>query len=176
MKTILLSLAIGLAGTPRLGAADESAKAKDIRKLLVMTGSAQLAEQMLARLVGSFKQAVPSVPAKFWDDFVKQVKADELVGQIVPVYDKYLTHEEVKALIAFYESPVGKKYIQVLPQITQESMTVGEAWGRQLGERAARQLQEEQQRAQQKQEALEKSKGDDAESPAPAKPSKKKAR
>ena len=28
----------------------------------------------------------------------------------MPVYEKYLTLEELKAVAAFYESPVGKKY------------------------------------------------------------------
>jgi len=41
------------------------------------------------------------------------------LGRIAPeLYDKYFTNEEIKGLIAFYESPIGKKTIQVLPALS----------------------------------------------------------
>jgi uncharacterized protein len=39
------------------------------------------------------------------------------------VYDRYFTEEEIKALIAFYRSPVGKKSIEVMPKLFADSMT-----------------------------------------------------
>ena len=60
----------------------------------------------------------------------------------VPIYAKYLTHEEIKDLLRFYESPSGAKFVSVLPQITQESMLAGQTWGANIGERALRKLQE----------------------------------
>lgn len=38
------------------------------------------------------------------------------------IYDKYYTDKEIKELIAFYKSPVGKKTIDLTPEIMQESM------------------------------------------------------
>ena len=60
---------------------------------------------------------------------------DEMIELVVPIYDKYLTHDEIKIIITFYETPVGKKMIAVLPQIMQESMAAGQQWGKEIGER-----------------------------------------
>jgi uncharacterized protein len=118
-------------------------KADDIRKLLVMTGSAQLGAQVMAQLMQSMKKAMPNVPERFWADFQKEVRTDELIDLIVPVYDRHLSHDDVKALIRFYETPSGKKFVSVLPQITQESMSAGETWGRGLAERVIARLKAE---------------------------------
>jgi|SRR5688572_17999836 len=121
-------------------------KADDIRKLLVMTGSAQLGAQVMAQLMQSMKKAMPNVPERFWADFQKEVRTDELIDLIVPVYDRHLSHDDVKALIKFYETPSGKKFVSVLPQITQESMAAGENWGRGLAERVISRLKAEEEK------------------------------
>jgi hypothetical protein len=121
----------------------DSAKAADIRHLLVMTGSGAIGAQVLTQVLGSMKQAMPNVPEKFWTDFQAQVKPDELIEMIVPVYDKNLSHEDVKTLIQFYDSPTGKRFVAALPAITAESMQVGGEWGRALGQRVVQQLQDQ---------------------------------
>ena len=61
---------------------------------------------------------------------------------IIPIYEKHFTHEELKQLIAFYESPIGKKLIKVQPQIMMESMAAGEEWGKKLVQKAMEKLRE----------------------------------
>jgi uncharacterized protein len=123
----------------------ETQKQKDIRKLLKITGSGELGTQVMSQMIGSMKKTMPQVPEKFWGDFMKEVHTDELVDLIVPVYDRNLTHDDVKELIRFYESPTGKKFVSVLPKITQESMVVGEKWGRELAMKVVNKLQSQQQ-------------------------------
>jgi hypothetical protein len=68
--------------------------------------------------------------------FVKfQSKADtqQLLDQIVPLYDKYLSDQEIKDLIQFYRSPLGQKTTQVMPTLTAEAQEVGRKWGEALG-------------------------------------------
>ena len=122
----------------------ETQKQKDIRKLLRITGSGELGTQVMGQMIGSMKKTMPQVPEKFWSDFMKEVHTDELVDLIVPVYDRNLTHDDVKELIRFYESPTGKKFVSVLPKITQESMVVGEKWGRELAMKVMTKLQSQQ--------------------------------
>ena len=86
-------------------ASKEDAKRQDIRKLLVVTGSAEIGIQSLRNMVGQFRASMPNVPAAFWDEFMKEVSAEELVELIVPIYDKHYTHAEIKQLISFYETP-----------------------------------------------------------------------
>lgn len=120
-----------------------SEKTEDIKKLIAMTGSADVGVQVLDQMVGSFKQGLPNVPAKFWDEFRKEVGPDDLTNLIIPIYDKYFTHDDIKGLISFYNTPLGKKFTKNLPQVTAESMSVGQAWGQQLGMKVAKKLSEE---------------------------------
>lgn len=119
----------------------ETQKQKDIRKLLKITGSGELGTQVMAQMIGNMKKAMPQVPEKFWGDFMKEVHTDELIDLIVPVYDHNLSQGDVTELIRFYESPTGKKFVSVLPKITQESMGVGEKWGRDLAMKVMVKLQ-----------------------------------
>jgi hypothetical protein len=124
--------------------APETQKQKDIRKLLRITGSGELGTQVMAQMIGNMKKAMPQVPEKFWGDFMKEVHTDELVDLIVPVYDRNLSQGDITELIRFYESPTGKKFVSVLPKITQESMGVGEKWGRELAMKVMAKLQAQQ--------------------------------
>jgi hypothetical protein len=120
-----------------------SAKERDIRKFLKITGSAELAEQTMRQMVDLYRRQMPQVPAKFWDDFLAEAKGADLLDLLVPVYDQNLSHDDIKALIAFHESPAGKRYTAALPKITAESQAAGEKWGMALGQRVLKKLQEE---------------------------------
>jgi hypothetical protein len=84
------------------------------------------------------------VPQKFWDDVQKEFNPEAMIQLIIPIYDKHLTHDDVRGLIAFYQSPLGRKMSAVLPQITQESMQAGQQWGMQIAQRVQKRLQEQQ--------------------------------
>lgn len=38
-----------------------------------------------------------------------------------PVYDKYFSEEELRQMVAFYRTPVGRKAIEVMPSVMQEA-------------------------------------------------------
>ena len=48
--------------------------------------------------------------------------AKEMMKSLVPVYDKYYSEEELKQLVNFYQSPAGKKFLEVTPEIVEETM------------------------------------------------------
>lgn len=50
-----------------------------------------------------------------------------------PIYHKYLSLEELKAVVAFYKTPAGRKLLSVTPEITQEAMIAGQKFGKSLG-------------------------------------------
>jgi hypothetical protein len=78
----------------------------------------------------------------FWDEFNKEVNAATLIDLVLPIYDKYFTDDDIVQLIAFYQSPVGKKVVEKLPVIMQESMQVGSEWGKQLSEKILERLKQ----------------------------------
>lgn len=118
----------------------EGTKAADIRKLLEITGAAARAKQVAAGMIPSMQKLVPA-PDSFWQEFVAEIDEEELLARIVPIYDRHLSHEDVKALLAFYGSPTGNRLIQVTPLITSESMAAGQEWGQELGRRVMRRIE-----------------------------------
>jgi hypothetical protein len=109
-------------------------KDEDILKLLKITGTDKLAEQVMTAMIPQFKQIVPGIPDAFWDRFIKKINLDDLLFACVPAYSKYYTQNEIKQLIQFYESPLGKKVVEVTPLLTQETMVIGQKWGEKLGQ------------------------------------------
>ncbi|MFN6525955.1 DUF2059 domain-containing protein [Nostoc sp. ChiSLP03a] len=123
--------------------AQEIEKTNNIKKLLEITGTKNISTQILTQILNNFKSEYPQVPQKFWDTFAAELKIDDLVNEIIPIYNKYFTNEEIKQIIAFYQTPLGQKTITVIPQITQESTAVGIRYGKVAVERALKKLEAE---------------------------------
>jgi len=122
----------------------DPAFAKDIRRLLELTGAKDQGQQAMQLMLAQFKKTMPQVPVEFWDKFMKKIDMDELINMTVPIYAKYLTHEDVKGLIRFYGSPLGRRFVKAQPGIQRESMQAGMAWGQKVGKQVLQELQAEQ--------------------------------
>ncbi len=118
-------------------------KTADIKTLLSLTKSGELAVSMMQEMLNAYRQGLPQVPEEFWLAFAKKVKTEDLVDMLVPIYDRHLTHSEVTSLIEFFQSPVGKKLVSVQPEIMKESMQVGQAWGEKLANEVTAELQKQ---------------------------------
>jgi len=108
-------------------------KNDDILKLLTISETGKIAEQTLNLLIPQFNQLIPNIPDAFWARFRSKLNIDALLRECIPIYSKYYTHDEIKQLITFYQSPLGRKMISVAPSIQQETMNIGQKWGEQLG-------------------------------------------
>lgn len=126
------------------------AKHDDTEKLMELVGTRQILrdifDQDIDAQIAAMRRARPDVPDQFWRDFAvefkRQASPDELMKAILPIYDKHFTHQEIRQLIAFYESPLGRKISTTLPEIQRESIEAGQAWGEQLGDRMHTKLQQ----------------------------------
>ena len=100
-------------------------------------------EQMMEMM----RSMYPGIDNADWDalkDEFLNTSSQELVEMLTPVYQMHLTEQDLKNLIAFYQTPAGQKYAAVSPQIMAESMQVGQTWGMSLGEKFAKKLEERQ--------------------------------
>lgn len=120
-------------------------KEQKIRTMMDMTGGGQMGVTFATYLLEDYKKAYPEVPDKFWQEFVNELKPDELVTKIIPVYSKHFTEREIDELIAFYKTPVGAKLIGKLPVIQQESALIGERWGQELASKIIERMNAKQQ-------------------------------
>ncbi len=64
----------------------------------------------------------------------------EFIELAAGVYTKHFTHADFDQLIAFYESPVGKKLFTEQGTMLREMSQVADAWGRNLAAEVMRKL------------------------------------
>jgi uncharacterized protein len=111
--------------------ADEASKEATIRKLIEVTGASQLGKQVMDTLFEQLKPLYPDVPAELWTELAALFTPAEVTELVVPIYDKHFEADELEALLAFYESPAGRKLLAKMPAVMQESVGVGNTWGQQ---------------------------------------------
>jgi hypothetical protein len=116
-----------------------------IRRILDATSAADLMLVAMETALPAQRASNPAVPAVFWERFMARARAERqtLVDSIVPIYDKAFTAEELKGLLQFYESPVGRRFVAASPELARESMLAGQRWGMVLGQQVGAQLQRE---------------------------------
>ncbi len=130
-------------------AAIDPAKEEDIRALLEITGSVKLGEQMqqafLEQVRASFAESLPQNERskRFVNDYLerfqKKFNPQALTELTIPIYDKHISAEDLKGLLAFYRSPLGERTLKALPLVLQESRERGAA----LEQRAAQETMDE---------------------------------
>jgi len=130
-KWFLLFLVLALNSSLTVEAKGKSKKEQDIRKLLNIMGYQTQSSQTLDLILNSYRKN--GVDPVFLDQFKKKLNSSELYEMAVPVYDRNLEHEDIKAMINFYESPAGKRILNAMPIIQREGYIQGEAYGRKVG-------------------------------------------
>jgi hypothetical protein len=135
--------------TPAAALAIDPVKEKEIRSLLELVGardtiqdSATAAtEQYRRRLIetSANNDRAQSFAAAYQAEFQKKFDADAVANQLVGIYDKHFTEDEIKGLLEFYGSPLGQKVASEMPKINREAMLTT----RQASSQAARQAWQE---------------------------------
>ncbi|HEY0196910.1 MAG TPA: DUF2059 domain-containing protein [Rhodanobacter sp.] len=116
--------------------------AQQVRQLFEVMHLSQMFGQMNTQMTGVMGQAVPCVPASYWQGFIDANGTEQLMGRMVPIYQSHFTADDVNGLLKFYRSPLGQKVITQMPITMAEGMKVGQQWGRARGEAMIRQLQQ----------------------------------
>ena len=125
------------APTRPAAAEDEKPSAEQVLRLLdlmrvkesIQISVDAMKEEMKGTAEQSFREKIPNpTPEQLQsvhavvDDVFKTLVLDDLITDVVPVYQKHLTRSDVQAMIAFYSSPAGKKIMREQPAMIRESM------------------------------------------------------
>jgi uncharacterized protein len=132
---------------PTAGASKiDPAKEADIRQLMDVTGVNGLGEQLVNAGIAQFRANVddsqPDNPrAKQFVDafavrFQKHFDPHSLTETVIPIYDKYLSSEDLKELLEYYKSPFGQRMLKVLPQVARDSQLAGYRLGQKAADEA----------------------------------------
>lgn len=123
----------------------DPAKEADIRHLLEVVGTRALMSEIMGNMEKNLRPTLTaSLPpgdyrAKLIDLFLDKFgpRAEALIPKLedmaVLTYDKYLTDEDIKGLIQFYQTPTGQKTLSALPKIVVELQSQGQKLGEQMG-------------------------------------------
>jgi len=116
----------------------------DIDSLLQLTGAGSLGAQMAMivsnQVIDSMKKAQPNGPERVATIVKETLNAEftkafeptgELMGKMAGIYASHFTPQEVKALLAFYSTDVGRKAVSVLPMLAQDGAAAGQQWAQQ---------------------------------------------
>ncbi len=127
-----LALFISIAFTFQVHASDP-AKVQDIRKFFKLTNVAELSFAGIKSNAELQRQANPQIPTEFWTELLKELKPEEFIDRMIPIYDKHFSHEEIKAWITFFETPAGQAFFINQRLVLQESAVVGQAYVQEIG-------------------------------------------
>jgi hypothetical protein len=121
----------------------DPAKAAEIKKMLKITGMNRALNLMMEQMFDAFKKHNPTVSPKTWERLQANMNVNELIENIIPLYDKYYSLADLKAANAFYGSPAGQHILSNMPQLMYETRQVGQAWGRKTAQQVEEQIQAE---------------------------------
>lgn len=149
MKKILLILAFslcawGMANAQTAQVSKEYVAA--VEKMMKASRGLDAAQQIMTQMFAVFKAQFTEVPAEAWEKMEQEMSTSmerDFVEMLAPIYQKYLTLEDMNAIIAFYESPAGKKLAAAQTGIAADSFQAGQQWGQQIGQKVQEQLKAE---------------------------------
>src|SRR5271168_1461892 len=106
-------------------------KAADIRALMELVGARDLVQDSLTTSSEQYREKLLStVPNNekgqafinaFITSYENKYDADQVTEQLVTIYDKHYSDEEIKGLLQFYGSPLGQKVAAEMPKINRET-------------------------------------------------------
>ena len=124
MKKILATLVIVFVA--QFATAQDAFKA-DVLKVLKASGSA--AQMEIAK-----EQVMNNIPESKRAEFSKDFDASlpSLYDKMAKVYMEVYTHDDIKKMLEFYNSPVGKKIAEKASELTKKNMAASQEWGMEL--------------------------------------------
>jgi uncharacterized protein len=106
-------------------------KEADIRSLMELVGARDLVQDGANTAIEqSRERLLATVPNNdkgqefvnaFAASYQKRFDVDQVTNQLVVLYDKHFTDDEIKGLLQFYGSPLGQKVAAEMPKIGRES-------------------------------------------------------
>lgn len=113
----------------------------DIRTLLELTGGFSVGEELREAITPQILALLEKTNKKPSEKTVATVKAElktltqnavyakgGLVEKLCHIYSRYYNADDIKKLISFYQSDIGKKTTKVMPLLMKESMAFSQGW------------------------------------------------
>jgi len=125
-------------------------KDSDIRSLMELIGAHDLVQDAVNNSSEQYREKLlATVPnnekgqafvTSFIESYQKKFDVAQLTEQLVVIYDKHYTDDEIKTLLQFYGSPVGQKVAAEMPKISREIQAASRTTGAKAAKEALQAL------------------------------------
>lgn len=147
------AVALTLIGSPAAFAADPSpSSVATAKQLLTVTNATNVLAPLIPGVVEQsrllYLQQNPGI-GKDLTEIATKIRADlqprfsELIDAIAKMYATSFTEQEMKDILAFYQSPAGKKLLAEQPKLVDSSMSYAGEWANKLSEEVTAKMREE---------------------------------
>jgi hypothetical protein len=141
------------AAAPQAKSQMAAAKESDIRSLMELVGARDVVQDATTRATEQFREnLIASVPESgrgqqfvnvFITNYQSKFNPDHVTDQLVAIYDKHFTAEEIKGLLQFYGSPLGQKFASEMPKIMAETQAANRAEGTRVAKEVLQDLRKQ---------------------------------
>lgn len=111
-------------------------------RLLITTKAMDLSSQAIDAIFEQYAEALPQVNNKTWMDLRLEFDTSELAPAMEDIYMRYFTEQELNGIADFYESPLGKLYVETQSSLLDESMAAGKVWAQGINARMRSRLED----------------------------------
>jgi hypothetical protein len=143
IRTMALALLVVGAVSPASAQQPSPAAVAMAREIVAIKGAAEVFNPIVAGVVEQAKivllqtnpmldKPLAEVAARLRKEYAP--RSAELRERVAVLYAARFTEAELKSILAFYKSPLGKKVIETEPQIVDQSMSDAQTWGEKLSE------------------------------------------
>jgi hypothetical protein len=151
LQAAVLAAAV-LAATSAFAQAPSAAAMASARQLVTVTGATALFSPLVAGVVEQAKilylQQNPAL-GKDLNEIAAQMRKDlqprfkDVEEEVAKLYAEHFNEQELKEILAFYQSPVGKKVLQEQPKVVEGSMKYAQDWANKLSEEVTSKMRDE---------------------------------
>jgi hypothetical protein len=90
----------------------------------IRSQSQTMMSEKLSTLTPDEQKRFQETMAVSMEEVLKVIQLDDMISDMIPVYQKYLTKEDLEGITTFYSSPVGQRLLDKTPAMTAEAMTI----------------------------------------------------
>ena len=132
-----VAFSVGAGAQTTVSIAPDAASKEDVQKLFDVMASRDQMAQMMQKVFAQMrtlnrdeiKKRHPDITTaqlasmdRQSEELLKNFPLDEMLSDMIPVYQRHFTKTDIDAFTAFFSSPVGQKYLHEIPEVSAETM------------------------------------------------------
>ena len=152
LRAAVLAAAVLAASPSAFAQAPSAAAMATARQLVTVTGATALFSPLIAGVIEQSKllylQQNPAL-AKDLNEIAANLRTKlqprfaQVQDEVAKLYAQHFTEAEMKKMLAFYESPVGRKVLTEQPKVVDGSMHFAQDWANKLSEEVTGMMRDE---------------------------------